>query len=467
MKGKWLGSLGVVLSACLASTRADDVRWRSAAQTPPVVIATPGAGSCPLGVTLGQPVALGKPIPSRAAPPAAAFTDPQLKVAGYDTPRSGVGLGPVIRGQNFDPGPPPVPPPGEPAVPGGPVGPAIPPVPAPGPGLPPGPVDPLCGPGSVAPMAGPNPWMDRCRQWFGWCGDWNRALFMSDHCFDGFASPVSNPFWFEDPRALTEVRPIFIYQRAQKTSVLNNGNIEWFGAQLRLALTDNLSIVVHKLGGVAWQPGNAASLGAPGVPPPGSMPVDDATGFSEVTIGPKFTFLRLRDSQTLGAVGVAFDIPTGPNSVKQDTQSLTIRPYVTFGQAFGQTSFGTFNSMAVVGYNFGVNDRSDNLFAGLHLDYNVGNFNRLYPLIELNYTYYTGNGNGTYKGVPIVNRVEGRDLFNFGSTTIKNHNDLTLAAGLRYKFAEWAQVGSAAEFPLTGAANILGFRWTFDLIFRY
>ncbi|HEY3788938.1 MAG TPA: hypothetical protein VGL71_08790, partial [Urbifossiella sp.] len=27
----------------------------------------------------------------------------------------------------------------------------------------------------------------------------------SDHCFDNFASPVSNPFYFEDPRSLTEV----------------------------------------------------------------------------------------------------------------------------------------------------------------------------------------------------------------------------------------------------------------------
>ena len=32
----------------------------------------------------------------------------------------------------------------------------------------------------------------------------------SDHCFDRFISPLSNPFFFEDPRSLTEVRGIFI-----------------------------------------------------------------------------------------------------------------------------------------------------------------------------------------------------------------------------------------------------------------
>ena len=37
------------------------------------------------------------------------------------------------------------------------------------------------------------------------------GLFLpSDHCFDRFISPISNPFFFEDPRSLTEVRGIFI-----------------------------------------------------------------------------------------------------------------------------------------------------------------------------------------------------------------------------------------------------------------
>ena len=34
------------------------------------------------------------------------------------------------------------------------------------------------------------------------------CLVQSDHGFDNFISPVTNPSLFEDPRALTEVRPI-------------------------------------------------------------------------------------------------------------------------------------------------------------------------------------------------------------------------------------------------------------------
>src|SRR5262249_25617678 len=53
-----------------------------------------------------------------------------------------------------------------------------------------------------------------CKDWFGTCCDsCSTCAFQSDHCFDQFISPVTNPFLFEDPRSLTEVRPIFMYQR--------------------------------------------------------------------------------------------------------------------------------------------------------------------------------------------------------------------------------------------------------------
>jgi hypothetical protein len=40
----------------------------------------------------------------------------------------------------------------------------------------------------------------------------DRELFRSDHRYDNFVSPTTNPFFFEDPRSLSEIRPIFIYE---------------------------------------------------------------------------------------------------------------------------------------------------------------------------------------------------------------------------------------------------------------
>lgn len=40
------------------------------------------------------------------------------------------------------------------------------------------------------------------------------GLFVaSDHCFDDFVSPMTNPIFFEDPRTLTELRPIYMHHK--------------------------------------------------------------------------------------------------------------------------------------------------------------------------------------------------------------------------------------------------------------
>src|SRR5262249_6424920 len=105
-----------------------------------------------------------------------------------------------------------------------------------------------CGVVAVPPSGKPG-WFGKCKDWFGGLGsgigsigaggfqglnltEGNRALFQSDHAFDQFASPVSDPFFFEDPRALTEVRPIFIHQETPGSNyVFRGGDIEYFGTQ--------------------------------------------------------------------------------------------------------------------------------------------------------------------------------------------------------------------------------------------
>ena len=75
-----------------------------------------------------------------------------------------------------------------------------------------------------------------------------RGRFQSDHAFDAFISPVSNPFYFQDPRALTEIKPLLIYQHVPQTNAFQSGNIWYAGLQGRVALTDRLSFAFTKLG---------------------------------------------------------------------------------------------------------------------------------------------------------------------------------------------------------------------------
>jgi hypothetical protein len=309
------------------------------------------------------------------------------------------------------------------------------------------------------PPANTHPFLNGCRDFFTGCGTWFtgvksdvcRWTFQSDHCFDALASPVSNPFLFEDPRALTEVKPLVMFQGAPSDNwVYHGGDTGFAGVQARLALTERWSFVLSELGFV-WS--------EPHVPFDGFEP---HTGFAEVRLGPKYTFFRCENTGTIAAAGVNFDIPAGSGKVFQDTGDLSVEPYISFGQTFLRSSFGSFNFLNTTGYSFATdNKRTDFLFSSFHLDYNVANLNKIYPFVELSYFHYESAGNGLPLG------FEGRDLFNFGSMGVSGNNTATIAPGLRYKFCENLQTGVAVELPISGHRDLLDYRVTFDIIFRY
>jgi hypothetical protein len=411
---------GLVLGLCAAGAPAGEVVWRPVNPAP--IASTPGAAAGRPAATLGAPIAVSFPA-----------ADDSVRPVSYAPPA-------VVRSQEP---PPPAPPPVSP-LPGG--------VPA----APPPPAE-LYQHGVVTdpPPAGGSFW-DRCKDWItpqsGAFGSATRKPFQSDHCFDEFISPLTNPFLFEDPRSLTELRPVFIYQTIpNKNWAYNGGDVVFFGTQARVAFTDRFSVVLNKLGGIWVNPGDN--------PFPG---YEKASGFAEVDIGPKFTFLRNEQSKTLGALGLTFQIPTGSKEAFQDTGDLSLVPYLSMAQNFGRSSYGSFNAMGTLGYAFATDKlRSDYFFTSLHLDYDVANLHKVYPLIELNWTHFTSNGSAR------VQNFEGGDLINYGATEVSGNNTLNLAFGVRYKFTECVQFGTAVEFPVVGRKDIEDFRLTVDMIFRY
>lgn len=414
MSRRWLSGLACALGICAGFARAEEATWR------PVIARTPAAAPA---ATLGKPVPLAG---GAAAPP---VTDSAVTPASFSAPAAAIQR-PVIRAQAPD-----VPPPGVPAVP------PVPPGPPPGlDGPPPAPV----------PPAG---WMHQIFDggWLGCCDGQGRQLFQSDHCFDGFISPVTSPFLFEDPRSLTELRPIFIWQQTStKAPFFRGGDIEHIDLQARVAITERLSLVMDGFGWTWIETHDP------------SDEFHSQSAFHGIHLGPKYTFLRNEQTGTLGALGLTFEVPANTNHGFDQSGSLRLRPYVTMGQNFGRSSYGSFNVLGTLGGDFATNGSgSDFVFAGLHLDFDVANAHKIYPLMELNWADYTSNGKAHQ-----VN-FEGRDLFNVGATQVSGQNELTLAFGARYKFSECIQTGIAAEFPLTGQHRLDDFRLTIDLIFRY
>jgi hypothetical protein len=284
-------------------------------------------------------------------------------------------------------------------------------------------------------------------------GNGNRCLFQSDHAFDVFCSPVTNPFFMQDPRSLTEVKPLLIYEHVPgSTPVFQGGDAWFFGLQGRLAITEMFSLVVNKLGFVSLRPHNSGNG------------IGSSTGFAETMFGPQFTFIRSDTTKTLLAAGLTFDVAWGSHKVFQDTGSLSLIPYLSFGQNFLESGWGSFNFINTTGYSFATDDhRNDFFYSSFHLDYDVANLHKIYPLLELNWTHYTTNGHP-----PNFFGFNGGDLVNFGNGDVAGHNNLSLAAGARYKFAEWFQIGAAVEFPLVNRSNsLMDYRLQLDLIFRY
>lgn len=274
--------------------------------------------------------------------------------------------------------------------------------------------------------------------------------FESDHCFDEMISPITNPFLSEDPRTLTEIRPIFMYQTIPNNNPLyRGGNVNFIGIQGRLALTQRFSIVLNKLGLIAINPGSGS-------------PVGSSSGLAEIWLGPKYNWYRDDQTGTLSSFGMIFQIPTGPGSVYQDTGTLSLTPWINVAQRFGKTSWGTFNFMDTAGYAFSTNsERSEYFYNSAHIDFDVANWNRIFPLLELNWFHYTSNGTAN----PLLG-FEGQDLANIGAAR-KGSNFLSVAIGARYKFSEPVQMGVACEFPLLNSYNLQKFRLGIDVIWRY
>jgi hypothetical protein len=425
--------LGVALSLGLlaASAGAQEVPWRAAGKAPAPAASAPA-------VTLGRPQAI------EAGPVAGPVRPASYVEAGSVT------ASPVTRGQAGEspwvPASLPVLGAPQPVAPGMPVATVAhsnaPPPPDPYFAPPPPP------PGNpIPPPQRTGPGLFGC-EWLGCTTGSCRKIFESDHDFDGFISPVSNPFLFEDPRSLTELRPVFMYQLTPNSNpVFQGGNLWFFGTQARLAVTERLSIVMNKLGWTWIDPNDNPAGISPHV------------GLSELWAGPKLTFWRDDRTCTLAAVGATLQIPLGGGDVYQNTGSLTVAPYVTFAKAF----LRDFHFMTVFGYAIGDNERSDYFWNSYHLDYDLGGLHRIYPLIELNWVHYTKSGDTQ----PI--NFEGRDLINFGARNISGADSLTLAFGVRYKImgSECYQVGTVLEFPLIASPDLNNFRFTLDFIWRY
>ncbi len=260
----------------------------------------------------------------------------------------------------------------------------------------------------------------------------------SDHCFDDFISPMTNPVFFEDPRVLTEARAFFLNHHVPRAAA--GGDAQVYAVQLRAALTDRLSLVASKDGFIV-----------------SNNPLFD-DGWGDVGAGLKYLLMADPQNQRLLSAGLSYEMPVGSTRSLQGRGDGEFYFYLTGGMEI----FDYGHWLSSMGFRLPVDgdETSDMWWWSNHWDYQI--FDKWYVLTEIN--WFTWIGAGTQTALP---GVEGGDLFNFGSVGVAGNDIVTQAIGIKYKRNRHRELGIAFEVPLTDRRDILENRLTVDWIFRY
>lgn len=280
------------------------------------------------------------------------------------------------------------------------------------------------------------------------CDDWcdcQRILGMlpSDHCFDDFVSPLSNPFFFEDPRSLTEARVMFLEQSLPNT--IRGGDAQIYAGQMRGRITDRVSLIAPRLAYF-----NVNQAGG-----------DGTWGFMSAPIGGKWNFYRDVEAQQLATLGMTYFI-NGQGRAASNFGDGDFHFFLTGGTAFlerGHWLSGTgFRLPANVNWN------TQMWYWSNQWDYEfVDNW---YGLLGINWFHWmrsaalaTGPGGGS--------NVTGLDLVNVPAGGVAGDSVVTCMVGGKWKPSGNFELGTGFEFPLTGDRDVLRNRLYVDLIFRY
>jgi len=275
------------------------------------------------------------------------------------------------------------------------------------------------------------------------------AFAEEEDVFRSWISPVSSPTNFEDPRATTEVRPIFMYHMLNGGFVSDGGEAYVAAVQARAALTDRLSIIATK-DGYIW------------LNPDANIP--DSNGWANLAFGAKYSVWRDPETHTIATLGLRYEAPTGNDEVYEGQGDGMLNPFLSAGWGWGDLHLLGYTGarLPISGADSAFYDLS------LHADYQLGMF---YPLLEWNWVHVLDGG----RRLPI--NQEGFDLLNFGARNAGGQDYITMAAGGRVRpwdHIEWfgghvgsVDFGAAYEFPISHDGGIFGGRLTTDVVIRF
>lgn len=259
----------------------------------------------------------------------------------------------------------------------------------------------------------------------------------TDRCFNDFISPMTNIVHFEDPRTVTEIRPIFIHNRVPGSA--GGGDVQLFAMHIRAALNERLSIVAAKDGYITSD----------------NPLIRD--GWADLSVGLKYNLCKDPCRQWIVSAGAAYEHPSGSTRSLQGNGDGEFTLYLTGGTECADR----WHYVSTSGFRLPADTGAESQvwYWSHHVDRKLTD--RWYGLVELNWYHWLSSGNGGLPG------VEGVDLWNFGSQGVAGNDIVTMAVGTKFKPTPMQEVGVAWEFPVSSREDILDNRLYVDWIFRF
>ncbi len=262
---------------------------------------------------------------------------------------------------------------------------------------------------------------------------------------DQIAEPVSNPVNFEDPRIVSNLKPIFAYHKIDDKFVTGGGDVRIYALQARFALSDDLAIIATKDGIVDLNPNSV---------------LDDESGLANVAGGVKYSFYKDSAQSSIATAGLRYEAPLGAERVLQGQGKGILNPFVSAATVLGCEE-QPLNLVGSTGLRIPFST-DDSMFydASLHAD---TRFDWFSPLVEVNLFHVLDAGTR----LPVVD--EGQDFFNLGSSKSNGETMVTAAAGFRADLMKDLSWGTAYEFPLAKGpgTRITEWRLTTDLTYKF
>jgi hypothetical protein len=255
----------------------------------------------------------------------------------------------------------------------------------------------------------------------------SNGFLTGNHNFPRFIGFVGNPLFNIDPRAVTEIVPLFDTVSVSTSRFLPDGNAQIYGPAVTVALSDRLSIGMNQGGYVV------------------SDFAKNREGLLNLGGFLQYTVIEDVPNQFLATAGMRWVAPTGYAEVFQGHGPGQLAPYVTVGKEFGE-----FHVLATGGYQFAIggggSDAKRNLelfYGNIHIDRRVCGW--FYPLVEFNCTYHSTSVD--------FDNPSTLDFFSFGNFETSG-NLVTLSVGANAVLVpERLEIGAVYTTPIASQRN--------------